>query len=82
MSLGSAGEKFELCITSTYLVEFIDAEYFREIDITSYLSLMFIRTLTALKKSSKKKETENKRKWLRYLNMLVTVERKQGSKKL
>ena len=58
MSLGSAGEKFELCITSTYLVEFIAAEYFREIDITSYLSLMFIRTLTALKKSSKKKETE------------------------
>ena len=45
MSLSSVGEKFELCLTSTYLLELFVAEYIREININFYLSLMFIYTL-------------------------------------
>ena len=45
MSLSSVGEKFELCLTSTYLLELFVAEYIREININFYLSLMFICTL-------------------------------------
>ena len=57
MPLESVGAKFELYPISTYLLEFLVAEYLREININIYLSLMFICTLAALKKSSKNKET-------------------------
>ena len=58
MLLGSAEGKFELYLISTYLFEVLVAGYIVGIKINFYLSLMFICTLTALKKLSKKKETE------------------------
>ena len=45
MSLSSVGEKFELCLISTYLLKLFVAEYIREININFCLSLMFICTL-------------------------------------
>ena len=58
MTLGSVEGKYELYLISTCLLELLVAGYLHEISINLYLSLMFICTLAALKKSSKKKETE------------------------
>ena len=60
MPVGSVAEKFKLYLASTFLLEELFAEYLRETNISLYLSLMFICTLAALKKSSKKKKTETK----------------------
>ena len=58
MLLGSVEGKFELYLNFTYLLELLVAEYLCEIYINFYLSLMLICVLVALKKFSKKKETE------------------------
>ena len=54
---GFSWEKFELYLISTGLLELLIVEYIHEIDISFYLSLMFIYSSAALKNSSKKKET-------------------------
>ena len=68
------GEKFELYPVSFYLV----AEYFREVSINVYLSLMFICTLTALKKSSKMKETEIEKEIVELLKHANDQRKKAG----
>ena len=47
--MGSTGEKFELHLISTYLLELFVTDYLREITINFYLSLMYPCTLAALK---------------------------------
>ena len=77
LSLG----KFELHPTSTCLLELLAAEYLHETNISIFdISLMFICSLDALKKSSKKKKTSVKKEVVGLLNKLVTVEKGQESK--
>ena len=78
MPLESVGAKFELYRISTYLLEFLVAEYLREININIYLSLMFICTLAALKKSSKNKETVIEREMVEVFKYASERRKKAG----
>ena len=70
--------EFELYLASILLLELLAAEYLCEINIIFYFSLMFICTLAALKKSSKKKETETEKEMVNVLKYASDRRKKAG----
>ena len=70
--------EFELYLASILLLELLAAEYLCEINIIFYFSLMFICTLVALKKSSKKKETETEKEMVKVLKYASDRRKKAG----
>lgn len=78
MSLSSVGEKFELCLTSTYLLELFVAEYIREININFYLSLMSLCT-SCIEKVFEEKKREIEKEIVEGFIYASVVERIQES---
>ena len=79
MSLGSVGEKFELYLTSTYILELLVAEYLHKINTNFYLSLMFIFALAALKKFSMEKDTKIEKEMVEVFKYAADGRKKRGN---